>query len=127
MSRLEHLNITVADPGATAAMLGRLFGWQVRWQGPSIHGGTSVHVGGADSYLALYSGRPGVTQAAPGDSYAARGGLNHLGVVVDDIDTVEVRVKAAGYTPGNHADYDPGQRFYFTEENGIEIEVVQYD
>ncbi len=127
MARLEHLNVTVTDPEATAAMLGNLFGWQVRWQGPSIHGGRSVHVGSADSYLSLYSGRPGIAMTPPGDGYASPGAMNHLGVVVDDLDAVEARVKAAGYVPGNHADYDPGRRFYFTEENGIEIEVVQYD
>ena len=39
---------------------------------------------------------------------------------------VEARVKAAGFVPGNHADYEPGKRFYFTENNGVEIEVVSY-
>ena len=56
MARLEHLNVTVRDPDVTAAMLVDLFGWRVRWQGAAIHGGRSVHVGGADSYLAVYAG-----------------------------------------------------------------------
>ena len=43
-----------------------------------------------------------------------------------DLDAVEARVKQAGFTPGNHADYEPGRRFYFTEGNGVEIEVVRY-
>lgn len=124
MARLEHLNVTVCDPDATAAMLVELFGWRVRWQGAAIHGGRSVHVGGADTYLAVYAG-PG-EQAAAGNSYVQRGGLNHIGVVVDDLDAVEERVKALGYEPVNHADYEPGRRFYFREENGIEIEVVSY-
>jgi hypothetical protein len=46
--------------------------------------------------------------------------------VVNDLDAVETRVKARGYEPVNHADYEPGRRFYFREENGIEIEVVSY-
>lgn len=124
MSRLEHLNVTVRDPEATAGMLVDLFGWRVRWQGAAIHGGRSIHVGGADSYLAVYAGLGGQTEA--GNSYAQRGGLNHIGVVVDDLDAVEERVKARGYKPVNHADYEPGRRFYFREENGIEIEVVSY-
>lgn len=124
MSRLEHLNVTVRDPDATAAMLADLFGWRVRWQGSAIHGGRSVHVGGTDTYLAVYAG-PG-EQTGAGNSYAQRGGLNHIGVVVDDLDAVEARVKAHGYEPVNHADYEPGRRFYFREENGIEIEVVSY-
>ncbi len=33
MAHLEHLNVTVKDPAATAEMLQALFGWQIRWQG----------------------------------------------------------------------------------------------
>ncbi len=126
-TRLEHLNVTVRDPDATAALLTDLFGWRVRWAGAALHGGRTVHVGGDDTYLALYSGPAGGDVAAPaGASYRRRGGLNHLGVVVDDLDAVEAAVRARGYGPGNHADYAPGRRFYFREENGIEIEVVSY-
>lgn len=124
MARLEHLNVTVRDPDATAAMLVEIFGWRLRWQGAAIHGGRSVHLGGADSYLAVYAGLG--AQVAAGKSYGLRGGLNHIGIVVDDLDAVEARVKAQGYEPVNHADYEPGRRFYFREENGIEIEVVSY-
>jgi hypothetical protein len=35
-------------------------------------------------------------------------------------------VKAAGYTPFNHGDYEPGRRFYFDGPDNIEIEVVSY-
>ena len=122
MARLEHLNVTVRDPDATAAMLVEIFGWRLRWQGAAIHGGRSVHLGGADSYLAVYAGLG--AQVAAGNSYGLCGGLNHIGIVVDDLDAVEARVKAQGYEPVNHADYEPGRRFYFREENGIEIEVV---
>ena len=54
-------------------------------------------------------------------------GLNHVGVVVDNIDSTEAKVKAAGYEPHNHADYEPGKRFYFDGPDGIEFEVVHYD
>ena len=36
MSRLEHVNITVSNPKSTAKMLGHLFGWHVRWEGPAM-------------------------------------------------------------------------------------------
>jgi catechol 2,3-dioxygenase-like lactoylglutathione lyase family enzyme len=124
-SRLEHLNITVADPAATAAILGRIFGWRVRWQGASIFGGHTVHLGGDDTYLAIYGGSE-VAKGRADTSYGTRGGLNHIGVVVDDLDGCEARVIAAGYVTGSHADYEPGRRFYFREDNGIEIEVVSY-
>jgi predicted enzyme related to lactoylglutathione lyase len=54
-------------------------------------------------------------------------GLNHIGVVVADLEATEARVKAAGYVPENHADYEPGRRFYFHDHNGVEIEVVSYE
>lgn len=124
-STLEHANITVSDIRKTAAYLDSVFGWKIRWEGGSIHNGRSAHVGGDKSYLALY--QPPKHEGVANNSYTNVGGLNHIGVVVDDLDATEERVKAAGFTTGNHADYEPGRRFYFDDHDGVEIEVVQYD
>lgn len=121
---LEHVNFTVTDPAKTAQQLCDWFGWHVRWHGPSIYDGVTYHVGSDDSYIALYS--PGKPKDGSESSYQTRGGLNHLGIVVDDLDATEDKIKAAGYTTGNHADYEPGRRFYFRDENNIEFEVVSY-
>ena len=124
-TQLEHLNITVRDPKATADWIRRVFGWDTRWEGAAIHGGYSLHIGNGTSYVALYSpGAPGSSQES---SYETAGGLNHWAVVVDDLDATEARVKAEGFTPVNHADYEPGRRFYFHDRDGIEVEVVSYD
>ena len=124
MARLEHVNMTVKDPKATAAMLSDLFGWHIRWEGKAMETGYTVHVGSDDAYVAAYSpGSPNANRAA---SYGEAGGLNHIGVVVEDLDAVKKKVTAKGYTPGETYDYEPGRRFYFREENGIEIEVVSY-
>ena len=122
---LEHVNITVRDPQVTAAMLNELFGWEIRWQGAAINGGFTIHVGNADQYLAIYTG-PGGKQTPAQDSYTQLGGLNHVGVVVDDLDAAEAKVKAAGFTPTNHGDYEPGRRFYFRDGDNVEFEVVSY-
>lgn len=122
--KLEHANITVSDPERTAKMLQDIFGWRIRWQGEAIDAGRSIHVGGKDSYLALY--HSGTEQGVGANSYQTVGGLNHLAVVVDDLRSVEQRVRAAGYTPGEHHDYEPGERFYFRDHDGIEFEVVSY-
>lgn len=124
MAQLEHANITVGDIDRTAAWLEQVFGWGLRWRGPAIHGGESAHMGTEGAYVALYS-PPGQT-APTTDSYAIRGGLNHIGVVVGDLDKAEAAVQAAGFTPHNHADYEPGRRFYFHDDDGIEWEVVSY-
>ena len=121
---LEHANITVSDPQKTAKWLCEVFGWHIRWEGASIYDGYSMHVGSDDSYLALYS--PGKSIADSPNSYQTRAGLNHLAVVVDDLDATEERVKAQGFQTGSHADYEPGRRFYFDDQDGIEFEVVSY-
>ncbi|WP_172298852.1 VOC family protein [Pseudoruegeria sp. HB172150] len=123
-STLEHANITVSDPDATAAWLCDIFGWDVRWQGDAIHGGRTVHVGSNGSYLAIYN--PGKLQPKKDISYYTVGGLNHVGIVVDDLDEIEDRVKAKGFAPHSHADYEPGRRFYFHDHDGVEYEVVSY-
>lgn len=121
---LEHVNVTVSNPEQTAELLCDLFGWHVRWQGESAMGGRSVHVGKDDSYLALYT-HSKITSSDT-STYATRGGLNHIGVLVDDFEEAERRVLAAGFETHNHADYDPGQRFYFNDYDDIEYEVVNY-
>ena len=118
--RLEHVNITVRDPAAAAKLMDDVFGWKVRWEGPALNGGHTIHVGSADHYLALYAPPGG------GRTFPKGQPLNHVGVEVDDLDAVEERVRAAGLTPFNHADYNPGRRFYFLDQNGIEFEVVSY-
>ena len=123
-SYLEHANVTVSDPKATAAMLHDVFGWKTRWEGGSIHNGFSVHVGSDDSYLALYT--PPKKEAVETNSYTRVGGLNHLAMVVENLDATEARVKAAGFETHSHADYEPGRRFYFHDRDGIEFEVVEY-
>ncbi|WIY26266.1 VOC family protein [Parasedimentitalea psychrophila] len=122
---LEHSNFTVSDPDATAAWMCEIFGWHIRWSGASKDNGYTVHVGSDDSYLALY--RPDVTATAKGSSYTTIGGLNHIALIVEDLDASEQAVKKAGFTPGNHGDYEPGRRFYFHDADRIEYELVQYE
>ena len=121
---LEHVNLTVSDPHKTAQWLCNVFGWKIRWEGDAIAGGYTIHVGDDHSYLELYS--PGKPKAGAESSYTTVGGLNHIGITVDDLDAAENRVTEAGFKPKNHGDYEPGRRFYFDDDNGIEFEVVSY-
>ncbi|MEP2988139.1 MAG: VOC family protein [Parasphingorhabdus sp.] len=120
---LEHVNVTVADPRRSAELFNDLFGWRIRWEGPSMLGGRTIHVGSDDQYLAVYTNED-VEVADP--KFRKGVPLNHVGVVVDNLDMVEDKVKAAGLEPFGHEDYDPGRRFYFFDWNGIEFEVVSY-
>jgi catechol 2,3-dioxygenase-like lactoylglutathione lyase family enzyme len=118
--RIEHVNITVADPGRTSNLMEALFDWHVRWSGPTQNGGHTIHVGSNDHYVALHTGG----QAA--EVFGKGRPLNHIGVEVDDLDATEARVIASGLRPFSHADYEPGRRFYFLDPDGIEYEVVSY-
>ena len=121
---LEHANITVSDPEATARLMQAVFNWDIRWHGPSQMGGYTWHVGSEASYLALYT-----YDNNPDDAPHAgrvKSGLNHVGVVVDDLEATEQAVIAAGLEPFNHGNYEPGRRFYFLDGDGVEYEVVSY-
>ncbi len=123
-AQLEHANITVEDPKKIAQELVGLFDWSIRWEGTALDNGYSVHVGNETSYLAVYSPASDLTERA--HRYTRIGALNHIGVVVDDIAATEARVREMGYDPHSHADYEPGQRFYFEGPGEVEYEVVSY-
>lgn len=124
MARLEHVNITVRDPLATAALLQKIVGWTIRWQGDALYEGYTVHVGNENTYLALYTrDKKDVTSSRSHDRV---NGLNHLGIVVDDLDKTEREVVAAGFEPFNHANYEPGRRFYFVDADNLEFEIIEY-
>ena len=122
--RFEHVNLTVRNAERTATMLCALFDWKVRWHGPAINDGYTYHVGTDDFYVALYA--PTQTEGAQPDGFAMVGRLNHLGVVVDDLDAAERRVIEAGLKTRSHQNYEPGRRFYFYDEDKVEYEVVSY-
>ena len=122
-ARLEHVNLTVADCDASAALIELLFGWRVRWAGPAMAGGRTVHIGTDTQYVGLYTPAD-LARHAPG--WPKGMPLNHIAIEVDDLDAVESKVAEAGLTPFGHGDYEPGRRFYFFDPNGIEFEVVSY-
>lgn len=121
-ARLEHVNISVTDPARTAALLEKLAGWRVRWEGPSMSGGHTIHCGTEGAYVSLYTNpqvRGGFAKGAP---------LNHVGLEVDDLAAAEAVVAAAGLEPFSHGRYEPGPRsFYFFDWDHIEWEVVSYE
>ncbi|MDF7776516.1 VOC family protein [Sphingomonas sp. AOB5] len=120
---IEHINLTVRDPERSAQLLIRLFGWHVRWQGPSQMGGRTIHVGSDRFYIALYTHQGAET---PDEVFHKGRPFNHVGIVVDDLDAIERKVEAAGLRPFAHGDYEPGKRFYFLDHDGTEYEIVSY-
>ncbi|MBD2842268.1 VOC family protein [Erythrobacter rubeus] len=121
--KIEHANLSVTQPERSAALLTKLLGWEERWRGNSALGGDTIHIGEAGNgatYLALYT-----NDEVTGD-FAKGAPLNHIGLLVDDLDAAESVVIDAGLKTFSHDDYDPGRRFYFFDWDGIEFEVVSY-
>ena len=119
--RLEHVNLTVSDVERSAALFEDLLGWTQRWRGPAQNGGETIHVGEENSYLALYTDgkdHAGQLKGKP---------MNHVGLLVDDLDAAEKVVVNHGLTPYGHDDYEPGRRFYFFDWDGAEFELVSYE
>ena len=119
--RIEHVNLTVSDIERSARFFENLLGWHWRWRGQAMAGaGETIHVGEESTYLALYTDRR--------DHSGQRKGrpLNHVGLLVDDLDAAEKVVREAGLEPWGHDDYEPGRRFYFFDWDNIEFEVVSY-
>ncbi len=120
---IEHVNVTVSDPDRTARMLQALLGWRVRWKGPAMAGGRTIHVGTDACYLALYAGRG---EDGRPRRFAKGAPLNHVGIEVDDLEAVEARAVALGLEPFSKSDEPPGRRFYVFDADGIEYEFVSY-
>lgn len=121
IASLEHVNLTVTDPARLAALLTDLCGWHIRWQGPSMNDGHTIHIGTDSAYLALYTHDQTVGEYSKGQP------LNHIGLQISDLAAAEKTVVDAGLAPFGHDNYDPGQRFYFFDWDGIEFEVVSYE
>ena len=119
---LEHTNLTVLNPEDLASLFCRLFDWKIRWQGDALDHGRTIHVGSDDSYLALYT-HDKVTKSSC--NHLVDNNLNHLGIVVSDLEEIEAKVKEEGYEPFNFGDYEPGRRFYFLIDS-LEIEIISY-
>ncbi|QOV94535.1 VOC family protein [Novosphingobium sp. ES2-1] len=120
-ARLEHVNISVSDAERSAAFFTELCGWHERWRGLAIDDGFSIHLGTENHYIVFYTPPGGVSTR-----FAKGMPLQHVGIEVDDLVAAEQIVIAAGLEPFNHADYEPGRRFYFYDWDGIEFEVVSY-
>jgi len=127
LGRIEHANLTVTNPERSAKLFQEMLGWEERWRGKSQLGGDTIHVGeprNGATYLALYTNEEVRADAAR--RYSKGQPLNHVGLLVDDLDAAEKVVTSAGLKPFGHDDYEPGKRFYFFDWDGIEFEVVSY-
>ena len=81
---LEHVNITVSNPKATARMLEQVFGWHIRWEGPAMNNGYTIHVGSETDYLSIYTNDE-IKAALSKKQFSKGQPLNHVAFNVDDL------------------------------------------
>lgn len=124
-ARLEHANLSVTDVDAMLGFILAAFPeFRVRHDSGSTDPERWIHVGDADTYIALNRVRS--TTPARAHSYHSPG-FNHLGFVVEDLDAVRVRLLAGGYKEETYPNQHPARRrAYFTDPEGAEWEFVQY-
>ena len=102
---INHIALEVADLERTIAFYGQLF--ELRFRSRSR---TMAFVDIGDQFLALMQGAP-----------AARDGMRHFGLVVDDKEAVRRTLESMG------VEILPGRGLDFLDPDGIRVEIVQYD
>ncbi len=124
--RLEHANVCVRDIEGMIRFLQTAFPeFRVRGEGLSQDGTRWVHIGTAETYIALGQSRR--EPASEWKPYDGLPGVNHVAYEVDDVEAVRARMLAAGYresTPPNAHPYR--RRLYFYDPEGNDWEFVQY-
>lgn len=126
---LEHVSLTVRNIPTIARFLCRaLPDFRIRGSGTIRHDGWTQawsHVGNNEQYIALYQARRDATSRPAAHSFAPS--ANHVGFMVDDVETVRARLLSAGYREGHKAEpHKHRRRVYFVDPEGFEWEFVQY-
>lgn len=121
---LEHVNLSVSDLDRSIDFYRKSLGFRLRWRGTTRTGQEAAHVGDDTTYVALFQAARDASTPVPDDYLDV--GINHFGLVVDDLDGARGRLEAAGVKPHHATDEPPGRRLYFFDPDGIEVELVAY-
>lgn len=121
---LEHVNLSVSSLEHSIDFYRRALGLRLRWRGTTRTGQEAAHVGGEVSYLALFQAGPSAASPVSADYLDV--GINHFGLVVDDLDRARERLEFAGVRPHHETNEPPGRRLYFFDPDGIEVELASY-
>jgi catechol 2,3-dioxygenase-like lactoylglutathione lyase family enzyme len=124
--RLEHANLTVRDVEAMIRFLMTAFPeFRMRGEGTNRDGTRWVHMGTNDTYIALNQAK--ADSGKDRMPYRGEPGLNHLAYEMDDVESLRLRLKAAGYRDSTVPNAHPHRkRVYFYDPDGNDWEFVQY-
>jgi len=125
-TKLEHANLCVSDiDGMIKFLQTALPDFYIRHDETDNVGDRWVHIGNDKTYIALNNS----TQKDPSDwsPYSGKPGVNHLGYMVDSVEQVRSRLKAAGYIESTVENNHPfRKRLYFYDSEGRDWEFVEY-
>lgn len=128
MTRLEHFNITVPDIDAALEFLKIVApDYQVRKDAQSSSGFRWVHIGNTQSYLALQE--PNIDSCSTHTFHETykNFGFNHIGLVVENLATIEDQLLEKGYNRGILTPTEMyRKRAYFFDAAGFEWELTEY-
>lgn len=127
IARIEHANFTVPDVDAAIGFLRCVEpDFRILHDGRAEDGHRWVHLGTEAGYFALEEPHEPTPDAIRARRYADYG-VNHIGIVVADVDAVAERLMAAGYPETFQSEHHPARiRRYFHDPGGFEWELVQY-
>lgn len=128
MTRLEHLNITVPDIDAALAFLTIVApDFKVRKDLKSQSRHRWAHVGNEQCYFALQE--PHLDSLSPNKAQETykNFGVNHIALVVENIEIIEENLVKEGYLRGILAPEETyRKRAYFFDAAGFEWELTEY-
>lgn len=124
---LEHVNLVVKDINKSLSFYQAAFPhWRVRSKGKGEWHGkarTWLHFGDDFQYLALSDHGEGENRELAGFQV----GLAHFAYVVTNLESIVLRLEAAGFPIDKGSNQHPFRRnAYFIDPDGFEVEFVEY-
>ena len=120
---VEHANVTVSNiDDAIQFIQTAIPEFKVRHRGETQY--RWCHIGTDNSYIALQEmvAREKTDRAPYLDV-----GINHIGLVVNNVDQVKQRLLSDGYQQNDIGEENPyRKRIYFYDRSGVEWEFIQY-
>ena len=125
-TQLEHANLCVRDiDGMIKFLQTALPDFFIRHDETDNDGNRWVHIGNDKTYIALNNSVQ--KDSSDWTPYSGNPGVNHLGYMVDNVEQVRSRLRAAGYiestVENNHLFR---KRVYFYDPEGRDWEFVEY-
>lgn len=128
MTKIEHLNITVPDIDEAVTFIKIVApDFEVRKDETPPASYRWVHIGNDEYYFALQQAHIGAKPKNPQKTYKNYG-VNHIALVVDDIDQIEIKLVESGYKRSIDTPLEKfRKRLYFFDHAGFEWELVEYN